>query len=97
MLIIDDIPNGIGRTGHWFTHHAFDIEPDMLCIGKGLGGGVVPFAALITKDKYNQAADISLGHYTHEKSPIGCAAALATIDVIETENLLGKLNKIKIT
>ncbi|WP_318480260.1 aspartate aminotransferase family protein [Photobacterium leiognathi] len=93
MLIIDDIPNGMGRTGHWFTHHAFDIEPDMLCIGKGLGGGVVPFAALITKDKYNQAADISLGHYTHEKSPIGCAAALATIDVIETENLLEKVKQ----
>ncbi len=65
----------------------------MLCIGKGLGGGVEPFAALITKDKYNQAADISLGHYTHEKSPIGCAAALATIDVIETENLLEKVKQ----
>lgn len=38
MLIIDDIPNGMGRSGEWFTYQAYDIEPDMLCIGKGLGG-----------------------------------------------------------
>lgn len=93
LLIIDDIPNGMGRTGNWFSYQAFGIEPDILCIGKGLGGGVVPFAALITKDKYNQAVDISLGHYTHEKSPIGCAAALATIDVIESEKLLDKVKQ----
>ena len=91
MLIIDDIPNGMGRSGHWFTHQAFDIEPDILCIGKGLGGGLVPMAAMITKDKYNHAADISLGHYTHEKSPIGCAAALATMQVIEQQKLLSKV------
>ena len=91
LLIIDDIPNGMGRTGHWFSHHAFDIEPDILCIGKGLGGGVVPIAAMVTKDKYNTAAQVSLGHYTHEKSPIGCAAALATMEVIEQQNLLSKV------
>ncbi|PMM07046.1 aspartate aminotransferase family protein [Vibrio kanaloae] len=91
MLIIDDIPNGMGRSGEWFTHQAFDIEPDILCIGKGFGGGLVPIAAMITKDKYNTAAQVSLGHYTHEKSPIGCAAALATMEVIEQENLLEKV------
>ncbi|WP_072612229.1 aspartate aminotransferase family protein, partial [Vibrio vulnificus] len=53
MLIIDDISNGMGRSGEWFTYQAYDIEPDMLCIGKGLGGGLVPIAAMITKDKYN--------------------------------------------
>ncbi len=90
MLIIDDIPNGMGRSGEWFTHQAYDIEPDILCIGKGLGGGLVPIAAMITKDKYNTAEQISMGHYTHEKSPIGCAAALATIEAIENENLLEK-------
>ncbi|MEZ9839027.1 aspartate aminotransferase family protein [Vibrio sp. 10N.261.52.C11] len=91
MLIIDDIPNGMGRSGEWFTHQAFDIEPDILCIGKGFGGGLVPIAAMVTKDKYNTAAQVSLGHYTHEKSPIGCAAALATMEVIEQENLLEKV------
>ncbi|MFH4555461.1 aspartate aminotransferase family protein [Vibrio diabolicus] len=90
MLIIDDIPNGMGRSGEWFTYQVYDIEPDMLCIGKGLGGGLVPIAAMITKDKYNTAEQISMGHYTHEKSPIGCAAALATMEAIEQEGLLDK-------
>ncbi|WP_229611190.1 aspartate aminotransferase family protein [Vibrio parahaemolyticus] len=90
MLIIDDIPNGIGRSGEWFTYQAYDIEPDMLCIGKGLGGGLVPIAAMVTKDKYNTAEQISMGHYTHEKSPIGCAAALATMEAIEQDGLLDK-------
>ncbi|EHK9067764.1 aspartate aminotransferase family protein [Vibrio vulnificus] len=90
MLIIDDIPNGMGRSGEWFTYQAYDIEPDMLCIGKGLGGGLVPVAAMVTKDKYNTAEQISMGHYTHEKSPIGCAAALATMEAIEQGGLLDK-------
>ncbi|HCH0794725.1 TPA: aspartate aminotransferase family protein [Vibrio parahaemolyticus] len=90
MLIIDDIPNGMGRSGEWFTYQAYDIEPDMLCIGKGLGGGLVPIAAMVTKDKYNTAEQISKGHYTHEKSPIGCAAALATMEAIEQDGLLDK-------
>ncbi|HDM8236664.1 aspartate aminotransferase family protein [Vibrio campbellii] len=90
MLIIDDIPNGMGRSGEWFTYQAYDIEPDMLCIGKGLGGGLVPIAAMVTKDKYNTAEQISVGHYTHEKSPIGCAAALATMEAIEQDGLLEK-------
>ncbi|CAH0530255.1 aspartate aminotransferase family protein [Vibrio hippocampi] len=93
MLIIDDIPNGMGRCGEWFTYQAFDIEPDILCIGKGLGGGLVPLAAMVTKDQYNQAAELSLGHYTHEKSPLGCAAALATIETIEQEKLLDKVQR----
>ncbi|TON89981.1 aspartate aminotransferase family protein [Vibrio parahaemolyticus] len=91
MLIIDDIPNGMGRSGEWFTYQAYDIEPDMLCIGKGLGGGLVPIAAMVTKDKYNTAEQISMGHYTHEKSPIGCAAALATMEAIEQGGLLDKV------
>ncbi|EGR1425488.1 aspartate aminotransferase family protein [Vibrio vulnificus] len=90
MLIIDDIPNGMGRSGEWFTYQAYDIEPDMLCIGKGLGGGLVPIAAMVAKDKYNTAEQISMGHYTHEKSPIGCAAALATMEAIEQDGLLDK-------
>ncbi|MCG9677358.1 aspartate aminotransferase family protein [Vibrio sp. Isolate24] len=91
MLIIDDIPNGMGRSGEWFTYQAYDIEPDILCIGKGFGGGLVPIAAMVTKDKYNTAEQISMGHYTHEKSPIGCAAALATMEAIKQEGLLEKV------
>jgi 4-aminobutyrate aminotransferase len=56
-----------------------------------LGGGIIPFAAMIARDSFNVAGDVSLGHYTHEKSPLGSTAALATINYIETENLLQKV------
>lgn len=91
LLILDEIPIALGRTGKMFAFEHFDIEPDILCLGKGLGGGIIPFAAMVTRDKYNIAGDISLGHYTHEKSPLGSVAALATINYIERENLLQKV------
>jgi len=91
LLILDEIPIALGRTGKMFAFEHFDIEPDILCLGKGLGGGIIPFAAMVTRDKYNIAGDVSLGHYTHEKSPLGSVAALATINFIENENLLQKV------
>ena len=89
LLILDEIPHALGRTGRFFTCEHYDIEPDMIVIGKGLGGGIFPLAALIAREQLNIAGDRALGHYTHEKSPVGCAAALATISVIEEEGLLG--------
>jgi len=91
LLILDEIPIALGRTGKMFAFEHFGIEPDILCLGKGLGGGIIPFAAMIARDSYNVAGDISLGHYTHEKSPLGSVAALATINYIENENLLQKI------
>lgn len=91
LLILDEIPIALGRTGKMFVFEHYDIEPDILCIGKGLGGGIFPQAAMITRDEYNRFADISLGHYTHEKSPIGAVAGLGTIAFIEKEGLLQKV------
>ncbi len=87
LLIFDEIPHALGRTGRMFTFENFGIVPDMVVIGKGLGGGVFPLAALIAKGSLDVAAERALGHYTHEKSPVGCAAALATIDFIEKHDL----------
>lgn len=89
LLIFDEIPHALGRTGKMFTCENFGVVPDMLVIGKGLGGGVFPLAALIAREGLDVAGDRALGHYTHEKSPVACAAALAAINVIETENLVG--------
>jgi 4-aminobutyrate aminotransferase len=58
-----------------------------LVIGKGLGGGVFPLAALIAREGLDVAKNRALGHYTHEKSPVACAAALATIRFIEENRL----------
>jgi 4-aminobutyrate aminotransferase len=87
LLIFDEIPHALGRTGKMFTCENFGVVPDILVIGKGLGGGVFPLAAIIARQDLDLAADRALGHYTHEKSPVACAAALATIRFIEEQNL----------
>ena len=90
LLILDEVPICLGRTGRMFAFEHYAIVPDMVVIGKGLGGAVFPMAALIVRRDLDIAPDRALGHYTHEKSPIGCAAALATLDVIEHERLLDR-------
>ena len=90
LMILDEIPIRLGRTGRMFAFEHYGIVPDMVVLGKGLGGAVFPMAALIVRRDLDVAADRSLGHYTHEKSPVGCAAALATLEVLENERLLEK-------
>ncbi|WP_422373779.1 (R)-1-hydroxy-2-aminoethylphosphonate ammonia-lyase [Flagellimonas sp.] len=93
LLILDEIPIAFGRTGTMFAYELFDIEPDILCLGKGLGGGIVPQAAIVTREEYNKFAHISLGHYTHEKSPLGSMAGLTLLEVLEEENILEKVKE----
>jgi 4-aminobutyrate aminotransferase len=88
LLVLDEIPTALGRTGRMFACEHYDVVPDMLVIGKGLGGGIYPIAALLVREGLDVAPDRALGHYTHEKSPVGCAAGLATLEVIEEEGLL---------
>ena len=87
LLILDEIPIGLGRSGKLFAFEHYAIVPDMVVLGKGLGGGILPLAALITRDSLDIAGHMALGHYTHEKNPVACAAALATLEVIVEENL----------
>ena len=94
LLILDEIPIGLGRTGTMFAFEHYGIVPDMVVLGKGLGGGVFPMAALVAREGLDVAADRALGHYTHEKSPPGCAAALATLDVLEDEALLARATRL---
>lgn len=94
LLILDEIPIGLGRTGTMFAVERYGIVPDMLVVGKGLGGGIFPLAALIAREGLDVAAERALGHYTHEKSSVGCAAALATLSVIEDERLLERSQRL---
>ncbi len=93
VLILDEIPIAFGRTGKMFAFEHYEIEPDIICLGKGLGGGIIPMAAIVTRDRYNQAGDISLGHFTHEKNPLGSVAALAMLEYIETNRILSKVQE----
>ncbi len=89
MLIFDEICHGLGRTGRMFVSEHFDVTPDILVLGKGLGGGIMPLAAVVAREHLNEVArHQALGHYTHEKNPVACAAGLATIDHIERHDLV---------
>jgi 4-aminobutyrate aminotransferase len=87
LLILDEIPIGLGRSGKLFAFENFGVVPDMVVLGKGLGGGVLPLAALIAADSLDVAGHLALGHYTHEKNPVTCAAGLAALEFIEEEKL----------
>lgn len=94
LLVLDEIPHGLGRTGRMFTFEHFGIVPDIVVIGKALGGGIFPLAAVIAREGLNVFGNKSLGHYTHEKNPIACAAGLALLDVIEEERLLERATQL---
>ena len=87
LLIFDEIIEGFGRTGKMFACEHF-VTPDVLVLGKSLGGGLVPFAGIVTKEKYNVLQHRSIGHFTHEKNPLCSAAGLAEIEYIEENNLV---------
>ena len=90
VLILDEIPIAFGRTGKFFAFQHFDIVPDIVTIGKALGGGVFPMAAVITSERFNCVAENSVGHFTHEKSPLGSAAGVAVLKYIEDKKLIQK-------
>jgi 4-aminobutyrate aminotransferase len=87
LLILDEIPNGLGRTGHLFSFDAEGITPDIVVLGKSLGGGVMPIAALLAREELNVASHRAIGHFTFEKSPLAAAAGMAVLDVIEEHDL----------
>ncbi|MEX0297737.1 MAG: 4-aminobutyrate--2-oxoglutarate transaminase [Kordiimonas sp.] len=93
LLIADEIQTGFGRTGKFFACEHSGIEPDLMTAAKGIAGGF-PLAAVIGKaDIMDTPIPGSLGG-TYGGSPIGCAAALAVIEVIEEEKLVEASNRI---
>ena len=87
LLIVDEIPTGLGKTGRFFAHEHDGVTPDMIVMGKALGGGVLPIAAVIARADLDVAGDFAIGHYTHEKNPVTARAALTTLDIIRDEGL----------
>ncbi|MBT6278439.1 MAG: aminotransferase class III-fold pyridoxal phosphate-dependent enzyme [Chromatiales bacterium] len=87
LLIFDEIPVGLGRTGAMFASSHFGVVPDMTLIGKSLGGTAMPLAALIADERLNCSPELNLHYYTHEKNPLTAAAGLATLNVLMDERL----------
>jgi 4-aminobutyrate aminotransferase len=88
LLIFDEIPNGLGKTGRLFAFEHFGIVPDIVVLGKALGGGILPLAAVIARADLDVAGDLSIGHYTHEKNPLLARAGLTTLEILEDEGLV---------
>lgn len=85
MLIVDEVQTGYGRTGRVFACEHFSLEPDLLCLGKAIAGGV-PMGAIGIGAR---VADLPVGVHgsTFGGNPLACAAALAVLDVLDRENL----------
>jgi 4-aminobutyrate aminotransferase-like enzyme len=97
VLIVDEIFTGFGRTGHWFAIDRERIVPDILCIGKAMGSGV-PISAAVGRARIMDAWPPSTGEALHTSTflgnPIGCAAALATIDEMQRLDLPARAERL---
>ena len=87
---MDEIPTGLGKTGKFFAFEHDDIIPDIVVLGKALGGGILPIAACIAHEDLDVCQDFAIGHYTHEKNPVTARAALTTLEIIEEEGLVAR-------
>ncbi|MFI7429162.1 acetylornithine transaminase [Micromonospora sp. NPDC049836] len=93
LLVLDEVQTGVGRTGHWFAHQAEGVEPDVVTLAKGLGGGL-PIGACLA---FGRAAELlAPGSHgtTFGGNPVSCAAALAVISTIASEGLLDHVKRI---
>ena len=87
-LILDEIPTGLGKTGKFFSFEHDEVVPDIVVLGKALGGGILPLAAVVAREALNVCGEFAIGHYTHEKNPVTARAALTTLDIIADEGLV---------
>jgi acetylornithine/N-succinyldiaminopimelate aminotransferase len=93
LLVLDEVQTGIGRTGHWFHHQSEGVEPDVVTLAKGLGGGL-PLGACLA---FGPAADLfSPGTHgtTFGGNPVACAAGLAVVRTIAGEGLLDHVKRV---
>src|SRR5699024_7864553 len=94
LLIIDEVQTGVGRTGSWFAHQQqkFNgVKPDVMALAKGLGGGY-PMGAVVTYGSASQYLQPGQHGTTFGGNPMGAAAALATLHVLERDDLLTRAN-----
>jgi 4-aminobutyrate aminotransferase len=94
LLIFDEIPTGLGKTGTMFACEHDGVVPDILVLGKALGGGILPIAAVVARPELDVGGAYAFGHYTHEKNPVTARAALTTIEIIEDEGLAGNAARV---
>jgi acetylornithine/N-succinyldiaminopimelate aminotransferase len=87
MLIFDEVQSGCGRTGNWFAYQHFQVEPDIMTLSKGLGGGFAA-GAMLARRGFTENLPVELFESSFGGNPIACAAGIATLETIESEGLL---------
>lgn len=89
LMILDEVQTGMGRTGRMFASEHDEISPDIMCLAKALGGGVMPIGAFMSTPEVWQVLvpNPTIHNSTFGGNPLACAAASATIDVLIEENL----------
>lgn len=98
FLILDEVMTGFGRTGTMFACEQEEVIPDFLCLAKGLSGGYLPLAATLTTERVfeqflgepEEQKTLYYGH-SYTGNPLGCAAALANLDIFRDEEVLAGL------
>ena len=90
LLIFDEIPTGLGKTGRMFGFEHDGVVPDIAVLGKALGGGILPLAAVLARGDLDVAGDFAIGHYTHEKNPVTARAGLTMLRIIDEEGLVDR-------
>ncbi|WP_424889137.1 acetylornithine transaminase [Streptomyces sp. XH2] len=93
LLVLDEVQTGIGRTGHWFAHEAAGVEPDVVTLAKGLGGGL-PIGATVAFGCAARLLTPGQHGSTFGGNPVACAAALAVLATIEADGLLGHVRRV---
>lgn len=87
LFAVDEVNQGMGRTGKWWSIQHFELEPDLISVGKSLASGL-PLSAVIGRAEIMEALDAPAHIFTTAGNPLTAAAALATIEIIEKEELL---------
>ncbi|NMB71925.1 MAG: aspartate aminotransferase family protein [Bacteroidales bacterium] len=94
MLLVDDeVLAGMGRTGEWLCLDHWNVVPDVVTFGKSFGNGF-PVTAMVVKEEYGEALEKISASSSYGGNPMACAAALASIEVIENENILDNVRSV---
>ncbi len=95
LLIADEVITGFGRTGHWFALQHYGVEPDIVTFAKGITSGYFPLGGMGVNDRIAEAIDQGEGKwmhaYTYSGHPAGCAVALETLRIVQSEGLLERV------
>ncbi len=97
LLIHDEVMCGLGRTGRWFASDHYDISPDIVVLGKGLGGGVVALSAVGAQAEHFEALQTASGFVhggTYSHHSVAAAVGLATLKILQQENLIERADRI---